>query len=71
MLPTDPPPRMPPLTQASATGEAKEMFERWRNGPFTGSDHNPVLCTFAHHPQLAELFSALNIHLLSTTGLDL
>jgi 4-carboxymuconolactone decarboxylase len=71
MLPTDPPPRMPPLTQASATGEAKEMFERWRNGPFTGSDHNPVLCTFAHHPQLADLFSALNIHLLSTTSLPL
>jgi 4-carboxymuconolactone decarboxylase len=71
MLPTDPAPRMPPLTPATATGEAREMFERWRNGPFKGSDQNPVLCTFAHHPHLADLFSALNIHLLSTTSLPL
>ena len=71
MLPPDPPARMPPLTQQSATEEAREMFDRWRSGSFKGSDQNPVLWTFAHHPRLADLFSALNIHLLSTTSLPL
>ena len=71
MLPPDPPPRMPPLTPETSTQEAKEMFDRWRSGPFKGSDQNPVLWTFAHNPQLADLFSALNIHLLSTTSLPL
>ena len=47
------------------------MFDRWRSGPFKGSDQNPVLWTFAHNPKLADLFSALNIHLLSTTSLPL
>jgi 4-carboxymuconolactone decarboxylase len=46
-----------------------DMFERWRSGAFKGSGQNPVLWTFAHHPQLADLFSALNIHLLSTSTL--
>jgi len=71
MLPPDPPPRIPPLMQETATEEAREMFDRWRSGPFKGSDQNPVLMTLAHHPKLAELFSALNIHLLSTTSLPL
>jgi 4-carboxymuconolactone decarboxylase len=71
MLPPDPPPRMPPLTSETSTVEAKEMFDRWRSGPFKGSDQNPVLLTFAHNPKLADLFSALNIHLLSTTSLPL
>jgi alkylhydroperoxidase family enzyme len=47
------------------------MFERWKSGSFRNSDQNPVLWTFAHHPRLADLFSALNIHLLSTTTLPL
>ena len=47
------------------------MFDRWRSGPFNGSDQNPVLWTFAHNPRLADSFSALNIHLLSTTSLPL
>ena len=68
MLP-DPPARMPPLTPQTSTAEANEMFERWRTGAFKGSDQNPVLWTFAHHPELANLFSALNIHLLSTSTL--
>ena len=67
----DPLPRIPPLTPETSTEEADAMFERWRSGPFKGSDQNPVLWTFAHHPQLADLFSALNIHLLSTTTLPL
>jgi 4-carboxymuconolactone decarboxylase len=71
MLPPDPLPRMPPLTPETSTEEVKEMFDRWRSGPFKGSDQNPVLWTFAHNPELADLFSALNIHLLSTTSLPL
>jgi alkylhydroperoxidase family enzyme len=62
---------MPPLTPETSTKEAKKMFERWRRGPFKNSDKNPVLWTFAHNPKLADLFSALNIHLLSTTSLPL
>jgi 4-carboxymuconolactone decarboxylase len=45
------------------------MFARWLSGGFKSSDQNPVLWTFAHHPQLADLFSALNIHLLTTSTL--
>jgi 4-carboxymuconolactone decarboxylase len=71
MPPPDPPPRMPPLTPETSTEEAREMFDRWRSGPFKGSDQNPVLWTFAHNPRLADSFSALNIHLLSTTSLPL
>ena len=66
MLPPDPPARMPPLTPETCPAEANDMFERWRSGAFKNSDQNPVLWTFAHNPQLADLFSALNIHLLST-----
>src|SRR5882757_5156030 len=69
MLPPDPPARMPPLTPQTCTAEANDMFERWRSGAFKGSDQNPVLWTFAHHPKLADLLSALNIHLLSTSTL--
>jgi alkylhydroperoxidase family enzyme len=71
MLPSDPPARMPPLTPQTCTAEAQEMFARWKSGSFQGSDQNPVLWTFAHHPRLADLFSALNIHLLTTTTLPL
>jgi 4-carboxymuconolactone decarboxylase len=69
MLLADPPARMPPLTPETCTPEATDMFERWRSGPFKNSDQNPVLWTLAHHPKLADLFSALNIHLLSTSTL--
>jgi alkylhydroperoxidase family enzyme len=62
---------MPPLTPQTATAEAGAMFERWKGGAFQNSDQNPVLWTFAHHPQLADLFSAFNIHLLSTSTLPL
>ena len=67
----DPLPRLPPLTPETSTEEANAMFERWRSGPFRGSEQNPVLWTFAHNPKLADTFSALNIHLLSTTSLPL
>jgi 4-carboxymuconolactone decarboxylase len=60
---------MPPLTPQTCTPEAHDMFERWRSGAFKNSDQNPALWTFAHHPLLADLFSALNIHLLSTSTL--
>jgi alkylhydroperoxidase family enzyme len=69
MLPPDPPPRMPPLTPDEFSPQAREMFARWTGGPFRDADKNPVLQTFAHHPKLADLFSQLNVHLLSTSSL--
>jgi alkylhydroperoxidase family enzyme len=62
---------MPPLSPLNCAAEAREMFERWSSGSFKNSDQNPVLWTFAHHPHLADLFSAFNIHLLSTSTLPL
>jgi alkylhydroperoxidase family enzyme len=44
------------------------MFARWTTGPFKDADKNPVLKTFAHAPKTAELFSALNVHLLVTNS---
>jgi alkylhydroperoxidase family enzyme len=43
------------------------MFARWAGGMFRDADTNPVLKTLAHHPQLTDLFSQLNIHLLTTS----
>lgn len=68
MPPTDPPARMPQLQPEEFSGEAREMFARWKVGPFKDADSNPVLKTFAHHPKLADLFSQLNIHLLLTSS---
>lgn len=68
MLPADPPARMPQLRPEDFSEEAREMFARWKVGPFKDADSNPVLKTFAHHPKLADLFSQLNIHLLLTSS---
>ncbi len=69
MLPEDPSPRMPPVTEEQISAEAQAFLERWTGGIFQGADSNPVLLTFAHHPKLAEVFSPFNIHLLSTNTL--
>jgi alkylhydroperoxidase family enzyme len=68
MTQPDPPARMPQLRPEELSAEAAEMFARWKVGPFKDADRNPVLKTFAHHPQLADLFSQLNIHLLLTSS---
>jgi alkylhydroperoxidase family enzyme len=68
MSPSDPPPRLPPLEPEDFPEAVKEMFARWTTGPFKEADRNPVLKTFAHAPQTADLFSALNIHLLLTNS---
>jgi 4-carboxymuconolactone decarboxylase len=65
----DPPPRMQPVRQEEMTGDMRAFLQKWTGGIFRQADSNPVLLTFAHHPQLAELFSQLNIHLLSTSTL--
>jgi 4-carboxymuconolactone decarboxylase len=65
----DPPPRMPPVRQEQMTGEMQAFLQKWTGGIFRRADSNPVLLTLAHHPQLADLFSQLNIHLLSTSTL--
>jgi alkylhydroperoxidase family enzyme len=65
----DPPPRMPPVRQDEMTEEMRAFLQKWNGGIFRRADSNPVLLTFAHHPQLADVFSQLNIHLLSTSSL--
>lgn len=68
-MPTvDPPARMSPLRSEEFSGEVKQMFARWTQGPFKDADKNPVLKTFARNPQVADLFSPLNLHILLTNS---
>lgn len=69
MLPNDPPPRLPPVDAAAITPDARAFLEKWTGGFFQGADKHPVLLTFAHNPKLADVFSAFNIHLLTTNTL--
>ena len=69
MLPPDPPARMPQVLSENLTEEMREFVAKWTGGVFVNADKNPVLLTLAHHPKLADLFSQLNIHLLSTSTL--
>lgn len=69
MLAPDPPPRMPPVRKEEFTDEIRAFLERWTGGIFKNADSNPVLLTLARHPRLADLFSQLNVHLLSTSTL--
>jgi alkylhydroperoxidase family enzyme len=69
MTQPDPPPRMPPVRQEEMTDEMRAFLQKWTGGIFRRADSNPVLLTFAHHPQLADVFSQFNIHLLSTSTL--
>jgi 4-carboxymuconolactone decarboxylase len=69
MIQPDPPARMPQVGPDDFTQETRDFFDQWTGGIFKGADKNPVLRTFAHHPKLAGLFSALNVHLLSTNTL--
>jgi len=65
----DTPARIPQLQQDELTDEAQAFLARWTGGEFRNAGINPVLLTFAHHPQLADVFSQFNIHLLSTSTL--
>jgi len=65
----DPPARLPQIRQEDLTEEARVFLGKWTGGIFKNADQNPVLRTFAHHPALADVFSPLNIHLLSTNTL--
>lgn len=67
----DPPARLPEIREEDLTEEARAFLGKWTGGNFRNADANPVLRTFAHHPHLADVFSPLNIHLLSTTTLPL
>lgn len=69
MTQPDPPARMPQVGPEDFTDETRAFFAQWTGGIFKGADQNPVLRTLAHHPHLAGLFSALNVHLLSTNTL--
>jgi|MedtruStandDraft_1076414.scaffolds.fasta_scaffold21217_2 alkylhydroperoxidase family enzyme len=65
MLTPDPPARLPQVRDQDFTDETRAFFGQWTGGIFKNADRNPVLRTFAHHPDLANAFSPLNIHLLS------
>jgi 4-carboxymuconolactone decarboxylase len=69
MAAPDPPPRMAPVRPEEMSDAMRAFLQKWTGGIFRRADSNPVLLTLAHHPQLADLFSQLNIHLLSTTTL--
>lgn len=65
----DPPARLPPVKPDEVTEDMRAVLSRWTGGIFKNADLNPTLLTFAHHPQLANVFSQFNIHLLSTSTL--
>ncbi|MFT4054708.1 MAG: carboxymuconolactone decarboxylase family protein [Novosphingobium sp.] len=65
----DPPARLPPIRDEEFTDQTRAFFDRWTVGIFRDAHTNPVLCTFAHHPALADAFSQLNVHLLSANTL--
>jgi alkylhydroperoxidase family enzyme len=60
---------MPQVAQEDLNDAQREFLGKWTGGIFSNADKNPVLRTFAHHPALADVFSPLNIHLLSTNTL--
>jgi len=65
----DPPARLPQIRDEDFTDETRAFFGQWVGGILQNADRNPVLRTFAHHPVLANAFSPLNVHLLSTNTL--
>lgn len=69
MTATDPPARLPQVRDEDFTDKTRAFFGQWSGGIFKDADKNPVLRTFAHHPDLANAFSPLNIHLLSQNSL--
>lgn len=68
-MPSDPPARLPAVAPDKLSPEAQAFLARWTGGIFKDADKNPVLLTYAHHPQLGDVFSQFNIHLLSTSTL--
>ena len=70
MLPPDPPALLPPLTPDQFDEDVLKFLQRWMGGPIDPKT-NPPLITFAHHPKLADRFSRLNLHLLTTSTVPL
>ncbi len=62
---TDPPARLPQISEDEFNDDTRAFFAQWSNDFFQDVDKNPVLRTFAHHPALANAFSPLNVHLLT------
>ena len=69
MLPDDPTPRLAPVQPQDFTATTHAFLAQWTGGIFKNAEKNPVLLTFAHHPVLANAFSGLNVHLLTTNTL--
>jgi alkylhydroperoxidase family enzyme len=60
---------MPQIRDEDFTDATRAFFQQWTGGIFKDADKNPVLRTFGHNPTLANAFSPLNVHLLSTNSL--
>ncbi|MBB4857663.1 alkylhydroperoxidase family enzyme [Novosphingobium chloroacetimidivorans] len=69
MPPQDPPARMPPIRPDEIGPETRAFLDKWSGGFFQDADRHPVLLTLAHNPRLADVFSAFNIHVLTTSTL--
>lgn len=69
MVKNDPPARLPQIAEEDLDEDSSRFLNQWTGGIFNNARANPVLRTFAHHPRLAEAFSPLNVHLLSTSTL--
>lgn len=69
MVQPDPPARLPQVRRDDFTDETRAFFAQWVGDMFRDADNNPVLRTYAHHPQLADAASPLSIHLLSASTL--
>ena len=77
MVQPDPPARMPQVRDEDFTDDTRAFFAQWGKGAIPGAPPpanppitNPVLRTFAHHPDLANVFSPLNLHILKTNTLQ-
>jgi alkylhydroperoxidase family enzyme len=67
---------MPQIRDDEFTDATHAFFAPWLNGVVKGAAPpanppitNPVLRTFAHHPELAKAFSPLNLHILGANTL--
>lgn len=69
MMQPDPPARLAQIGEEEFTEETHAFFNQWNDDFFQNVDSNPVLCTFAHHPALANAFSPLNVHILTKNTL--
>lgn len=69
MIKKDAPARIPPLGVEERTPAAQSVMDTLTFPGQLNIDNNPVLNTFAQHPQLTQPFLVFNRHLLTTSTL--